>query len=145
MSEYAALVKELRCGGMDCGYCMQTTQTGTDCVRRKAANVIEELSKRADELGEELTAAMELVHKRNEKIGELWTQLHVEGRSLIDEQSAATTDKDRGKGKWIMSKEFKGYAMCSCCKDAFVDPEWIAKDGKWNYCQNCGARMEATP
>jgi len=36
-----------------------------------AADAIEELSERADELGEELTAAMELVHKRNDKIEKL--------------------------------------------------------------------------
>lgn len=47
-------------------------------------------------------------------------------------------------GEWVLSKDFPGYAMCSCCEDAFIDPEWIAKDKKWNYCPNCGAKMEVS-
>ena len=60
----------------------------------------------------------------------------------IDDQPTVTLDEVRGVGKWIMSEIFKGYAMCSCCEDVYVDPEWIYKDGKWNYCPNCGAKME---
>ena len=64
MRDYAELVKELRCNGMDCGFCMQSMTEGKICVRRKAADAIEEL-----------------LAKNNE----LWIQLHVEGRSLISE------------------------------------------------------------
>lgn len=53
-----------------------------------------------------------------------------------------SADEVRGRGKWTLSKDYPGYAMCSCCEDAFVDPEWILRDGKWNYCPNCGAHME---
>ena len=62
----------------------------------------------------------------------------------VEDAPTVSPDDVRGAGKWIMSKEFKGYAMCSCCEDAFVDPEWIANDGKWNYCPNCGAKMEVS-
>ena len=65
-------------------------------------------------------------------------------REVIDEQPTVSTDEVRGVGKWIMSEKFKGYAMCSRCEDAYVDPEWIYKDGKWNYCPNCGAKMEVS-
>ena len=63
---------------------------------------------------------------------------------LICDQPTVSPDEVRGVGKWIMSEKFKGYAMCSRCEDAYVDPEWIYKDGKWNYCPNCGAKMEVS-
>lgn len=43
MRDYAELIKELRCNGMDCDFCAQMTPNGKNCIRRKAADAIEEL------------------------------------------------------------------------------------------------------
>ena len=37
----------------------------------------------------------------------------------------------------------KGYLQCSACNDAFIYEGWL-KEGKWNYCPKCGARMKRT-
>ena len=43
-------------------------------------------------------------------------------------------------GKW---KEYKGtgYLGCSVCWDVFVEEEWLTEN-RWNYCPNCGAKMD---
>ena len=66
MRDHAELVKALRC--FNANY-------DSNKLTNDAADAIEEQSKRADELGEELTSAMELVHKRNEKIEKLQSDL----------------------------------------------------------------------
>ena len=43
-------------------------------------------------------------------------------------------------GKWVPSK-FSGIMTCSVCKDCLLENEWITR-GKWNYCPNCGAKMD---
>ena len=44
------------------------------------------------------------------------------------------------RGEWEESR-VPGISGCSNCHDCYIDTEW-AKDGKWNYCPYCGARME---
>jgi Zn finger protein HypA/HybF involved in hydrogenase expression len=34
-----------------------------------------------------------------------------------------------------------GYCCCSNCRDVYILQEWLTA-GKWNYCPNCGARMD---
>lgn len=45
---------------------------------------------------------------------------------------------EQKKGKWI-GKPIAGYATvrCSVCNDVFCE-----NTGRWNYCPNCGAKME---
>ena len=43
-------------------------------------------------------------------------------------------------GRWEKT-EYHGFLRCSECKDAYVADEWV-EDGKWNYCPNCGAKMD---
>lgn len=45
----------------------------------------------------------------------------------------------RKTGRWI-GRPLAGYCTvrCSVCGDAFCD-----NDGRWNFCPNCGAKMEA--
>jgi hypothetical protein len=33
------------------------------------------------------------------------------------------------------------YCCCSNCRDVYILAEWLT-DGKWNYCPNCGAKMD---
>ena len=43
-------------------------------------------------------------------------------------------------GRWEKA-EYDGFLRCSECKDVYIDDTWVA-DGKWNYCPNCGAKMD---
>ena len=44
-------------------------------------------------------------------------------------------------GRWIDSDEFKGFKMCSACRDCHIGEAWeLGKDGR--YCPGCGARMD---
>ena len=43
-------------------------------------------------------------------------------------------------GKWEKA-EYHGFLRCDQCKDVYINEEWL-EDGKWNYCPNCGAKMD---
>lgn len=44
-------------------------------------------------------------------------------------------------GRWIDSDEFKGFKMCSACRDCHIGEAWeLGKDGR--YCPGYGARMD---
>lgn len=43
--------------------------------------------------------------------------------------------------EWIPSK-FNGYYTCSECCDVYIDKLWATSGRKWNYCPNCGAKMD---
>lgn len=43
-------------------------------------------------------------------------------------------------GRWEKA-EYNGFLRCDKCKDVYINEEWLA-DGKWNYCPNCGAKMD---
>ena len=59
---------------------------------------------------------------------------------LLDNFPAADVDPVR-HGEWEPSDKHKGYVSCSICHDCYVEPEWVS-DLKWNYCPNCGAKMD---
>ena len=43
-------------------------------------------------------------------------------------------------GRWEKA-EYCGFLRCSQCTDVYIDESWL-EDGKWNYCPNCGAKMD---
>lgn len=43
-------------------------------------------------------------------------------------------------GRW-QKAHIAGYLKCNRCEDAFIYEEWL-ESGKWNYCPNCGAKMD---
>ena len=43
-------------------------------------------------------------------------------------------------GRWE-KHEPTGFLGCSNCWDAFVEEKWLT-EGRWNYCPNCGAKMD---
>ena len=46
-------------------------------------------------------------------------------------------------GRWEKSPHLYGFVRCSVCHGCTVWDEWV--DGKkWNYCPNCGAKMDQT-
>ena len=44
-------------------------------------------------------------------------------------------------GRWETVSSMLGYLCCSNCKDVYIWETWLG-DGKWNYCPNCGAKMD---
>ena len=45
----------------------------------------------------------------------------------------------RERGRWEKT-EYSGFVRCSCCKDVYIDEEWLTA-GKWNGCPNCFADL----
>ena len=44
-------------------------------------------------------------------------------------------------GRWEPREDLIGFVRCSSCNDCNIYDEW--PDGKkWQYCPNCGARMD---
>lgn len=44
-------------------------------------------------------------------------------------------------GRWEPREDVLGFARCSVCHDCNIYDDW-ADGKKWNYCPNCGARMD---
>ena len=45
-------------------------------------------------------------------------------------------------GRWKKYLRVSGVVCCSECNDVYIYEEWL-KEGKWHYCPNCGAKMDA--
>ena len=45
-------------------------------------------------------------------------------------------------GRWVYMKDCEDW-YCSNCKDIFMLLEGTPKDNDYNYCPNCGAKMES--
>lgn len=63
---------------------------------------------------------------------------------FIDWIDNAPTIEERKTGRWIPYEEWYGdeYYECSVCKEAFTLIDGTPTDNLYNYCPNCGARME---
>ena len=44
-------------------------------------------------------------------------------------------------GRWEKAPHQYGFLRCSKCNDVYISDTWLC-DGKWNYCPNCGAKMD---
>ena len=44
-------------------------------------------------------------------------------------------------GKWEKRTDVFGFVRCSNCHDCNIYDDW-ADGKKWNYCPNCGAKMD---
>ena len=59
---------------------------------------------------------------------------------IINEQQAVDA-VEVVHGRWEPREDVKGFVCCSVCHDCNIYDEW--PDGKkWNYCPNCGAKMD---
>lgn len=46
-------------------------------------------------------------------------------------------------GRWIIQEDWMDtYYTCSACKEDFVTADGTPSDNLWNYCPNCGAKMD---
>jgi len=66
-----------------------------------------------------------------------------EAAAAIEELQAETVRLWPKRGKWINSKERMRPDMCSVCGCAYEADRFMNKI-VWNYCPNCGAKMEET-
>ena len=69
---------------------------------------------------------------------EMW---HYTGiRAMID--VAPTVDAvEVAHGRWERRTDVIGFVRCSACRDCNIYDDW-ADGKKWNYCPNCGAKMD---
>ena len=44
-------------------------------------------------------------------------------------------------GYWKSAQGYPFYHTCSECENCYIDEAWTY-NGKWNYCPNCGAKMD---
>ena len=65
-----------------------------------------------------------------------------DARFLI--QNAPSVSADRPSGKWIPTPDGNTVCACSVCGGEEVVPTCMGEPTIWNYCPNCGARMENT-
>ena len=61
--------------------------------------------------------------------------------AAIEELQAETVRLWPKRGKWINSKERMRPDMCSVCGCVYEADRFMDKIA-WNYCPNCGAKME---
>ena len=59
------------------------------------------------------------------------TLAHIEDASEVDATSVV-------RGEWVKSDNYKGWLVCSACRDCYVDNAWVNRK-KWRYCPNCGS------
>lgn len=70
---------------------------------------------------------------------------HIKTASDVDPWAAELAEKAiRHYGKkavWEKSERYRGFFVCSSCKDCFIESQWV-DELKWNYCPQCGAKIE---
>ena len=62
--------------------------------------------------------------------------------ALEDLSKATTVDAvEVVHGRWEPRTDVIGFVRCSVCHDCNIYDDW-ADGKKWNYCPNCGAKMD---
>lgn len=86
--------------------------------------------------GDALTSSIEPIIEAEEQIyGRASWNFAAKCRNIIED--ALTIEPKHKKGKWIHHEGgYSDHYECTACSNAIVLTE------RWNYCPNCGARME---
>ena len=73
---------------------------------------------------------------------ELYLPIHFK-ENIID--ALPSVKQEPKTGHWIEKDGFDGdvYYDCSECGESWTTIEGTPWDNEWNYCPNCGARMES--
>ena len=135
MTDYTELVKALR------HYSNVSITAAVGELVSDAAAAIEALQKR-------IVSALTALHLANEKMGYYGIQPYTEAdgedmisdwvKTLVHEELKQQLPK---RGEWIDSKERMRPDMCSVCGCVYEADRFMDKIA-WNYCPNCGARMD---
>ena len=70
-----------------------------------------------------------------------WTESQQAAVRLFLVQQPRVDAVEAVHGRWETVSSMLGYLCCSQCKDVYIWETWLG-DGKWNYCPNCGAKMD---
>ena len=70
-----------------------------------------------------------------------WEKLMLDAADAIEALQVETVRLWPKRGKWINSKERMRPDMCSVCGCAYEADRFMDKI-VWNYCPNCGAKMD---
>lgn len=70
-----------------------------------------------------------------------WEKLMCDAAAAIEALQAETVRLWPKRGRWINSKERMRPDMCSVCGCIYEADRFMYKI-VWNYCPNCGAKME---
>ena len=93
--------------------------------------------KMSDDLISRQAAEMALIekgqHSRRYKWGEIWELNGLEIREVLD--NLPSVQPEQKTGRWIDAREQCGEFMCSNC-------QFLCCTNQYNYCPNCGAKME---
>lgn len=76
------------------------------------------------------------------KAGYSWEDMERMVTDYIEECCEEAIAEAVVHGRWETVPSMLGYLRCSQCKDVYIWETWPG-DGKWNYCPNCGAHMDA--
>lgn len=56
---------------------------------------------------------------------------------------AEALDQEQKRGKWLDKRELYKTAVCSECLKVTMQEKWGVELRYYDYCPNCGARMES--
>lgn len=133
MPDREKVVSALHCRAQDlmtdlpacdgCDYQVQLVNHG-GCDFRKLCRDAIELLKEQDDLGTELTNAVELIHKKNERIEKLL--------------------KEQGSIEPVLDEKTKRFYRCGACGEyvGFIDSDPGDPNEQDNYCRNCGRAVK---
>lgn len=56
--------------------------------------------------------------------------------------NAPSVDAKPVRHGWWEKANCSGFIVCSSCGDVFLRSDWFLNGSKWDYCPNCGAKMD---
>ena len=90
---------------------------------------------------DEIAKLREAVNRQAEELEFLHQRVELDKQTImIMGQSLEKAAGEVKHGRWEKS-QYGGYSVCSACRDVYVDDSWV-DNKKWNYCPNCGAKMD---
>ncbi len=79
------------------------------------------------------------------KLGGIWDIAHDCAISCVEAESCTVDAVEVVHGEWAIFEDGWNSEViyeCSVCKEAFVTLDGEPMEKLWNYCPNCGAKMD---